>query len=353
MFNIPFTQDIFKKNGYTIIDTDTPYAKGCIKEFPESYHIILFADNYSGFLKSKKSVELLKEQLTQELHKRFYNKKIEILFIMKAGENTYINISKEDNTIIINKKGKCVVRGDIDKTFTEEMQLIKLSKTIGCKTQKKEALESKIGIDYGYFGIYLLIMYSIYVYFVTYENNQQYAIGIIETLKNNSFYTLITYMFMHNSIIHLISNCICLFFIGRHVENSLGIIKTYTIYILGGIYAGIVSCIYKLVTNETAYTIGSSGSIFSILGAYSVLAIKYSENKRAALAKTGTYAISLIGIGFLNPMTDNACHVGGFLAGIIITLCILMAEEMANALKVNRLLKDIIKTEKKIYARRT
>lgn len=345
MFNIPYTQSILTKNGYSILDTHTPYAKVCIKEYPESYNAVLFADNYSEFLRSQNNAESLKQQVLQQLVKPFPNKKINILFVMKEGHKSSINISKADNTILIDNKGKCVIRGDIDKCFAEEMKLIRLSKNVGDKIRKKNALESKGNMDYGCLGIYLITVFSIYVYFATYQNNEQYAIGVIETFRNRNIMSLVTYIFMHDSLIHLLGNVLCLILIGKHVENTIGILKTYIIYILGGVYGGIVSCLYKLFIHEAAYTIGSSGSVFAIVGAYSVLAIKYAENKRYAIIKSGTYAAVLIAIGFMNPTTDNACHIGGFIAGILITISIEMLEEIIENIKISNLIKGIMKSE--------
>lgn len=352
MFNIPYTQKIFKNRGYFILDTYTPYAKVYLKEYTEAYHVVLFADNYAGFLKSRKNVELLKEKVIADLQAHFYDKEILVLFVMKAGFDTYIEISEMDNVFIISPKGKCVIKGDISRCFADEMEIIRLSKKIGYKIQKLDKVENKLDENYGSFGIYILVMFHIFVTVMTFGKNDEFAIGVKETLADENLLSLVMYMFCHGSIGHFVGNMISLIFIGRNVENTMGMIKTYLIYVGGGIYAGIISCCYKVYTHSMSPTVGASGGIFALLGAYTILAIMYAENKKKALLKTTLYAVILIATGFLNPATDNACHIGGFIAGILITLFIIMTEQTLENIKITHLIRSRMKAEDKAYARK-
>jgi membrane associated rhomboid family serine protease len=81
--------------------------------------------------------------------------------------------------------------------------------------------------------------------------------------------TVVTSMFMHGSIIHIGGNMLFLWIFGNNVEDSMGPVKFFGFYILGGLAA--VALQVAVGPNSTAPTIGASGAIAAVLGGYIVL----------------------------------------------------------------------------------
>lgn len=81
-------------------------------------------------------------------------------------------------------------------------------------------------------------------------------------------YTLITSMFIHYDVWHILGNMIALLFIGIPFEYRVGRIKISAIYILGGIFATIFFTLANF--GERMLLVGASGAIFSILGGFAV-----------------------------------------------------------------------------------
>jgi len=81
--------------------------------------------------------------------------------------------------------------------------------------------------------------------------------------------TLITCMFFHGSLFHLLGNMLYLWIFGNNVEDVLGHFRFLLYYLLCGIFASLV----HIFTNpsSTIPTIGASGAISGVLGAYFVL----------------------------------------------------------------------------------
>ena len=81
--------------------------------------------------------------------------------------------------------------------------------------------------------------------------------------------TIFTGMFMHASIVHIVGNMIFLWIFGNNVEDAMGRIKYLAFYIVGGFAA--LALQVAISPNSTAPTLGASGAIAAVLGAYIVL----------------------------------------------------------------------------------
>ena len=84
-----------------------------------------------------------------------------------------------------------------------------------------------------------------------------------------SWETVFTGMFMHASIIHIAGNMIFLWIFGKSVEAAMGPIKYLAFYIAGGIAA--LALQIAVGPHSTAPTLGASGAIAAVIGAYIVL----------------------------------------------------------------------------------
>lgn len=75
----------------------------------------------------------------------------------------------------------------------------------------------------------------------------------------------ITYQFIHADITHLISNMLLFLIISPRIEEKIGKIKFLTYYLFSGIFAGYITL---FLSPLNTYLLGSSASIFSLLGIY-------------------------------------------------------------------------------------
>ena len=140
---------------------------------------------------------------------------------------------------------------------------------------------------------------------------------------SGEYWRLFTSMFMHFSLRHLFSNMISLVAMGLIVEHALGHRKYLLTYLASGLAAGLVSCFYHRAMQVTAVSAGASGAVFGLTGAIAAL---------AAFDKAGQYGIDkrrvplavicsvLVGV---ESGVDTAAHVGGLIAGFLISFVIL------------------------------
>lgn len=86
-------------------------------------------------------------------------------------------------------------------------------------------------------------------------------IGIIQPV--------LTSMFLHGGWLHLIGNMLFLWVFGDNVEDRIGHVRYLLFYLTGGIVAGVAHI--ALNANSVVPTIGASGAVAAVLGAYSFL----------------------------------------------------------------------------------
>lgn len=179
---------------------------------------------------------------------------------------------------------------------------------------------------------YLLITTNLLVYFLELQNPDYYIVnyGLTPALIMNgkNLHTLLTSMFLHGSISHLILNMLVFFFFGDDCERAIGSSRFLAFYLLSGIFAGL----FHSYLNSTSYipTIGASGAIFGVLAAYAIL-----FPFRRVIAFFGFIPIPLPAIIFVFllvfmettyvvsgglPYVAHTAHLGGFISGVFLAL---------------------------------
>ena len=81
--------------------------------------------------------------------------------------------------------------------------------------------------------------------------------------------SLFTSMFMHGGILHILGNMLFLWVFGNNIEDRFGRLRFVLFYLLAGLVAVYAQALID--PSSTAPTIGASGAIAGVLGAYAVL----------------------------------------------------------------------------------
>lgn len=160
--------------------------------------------------------------------------------------------------------------------------------------------------------------------------------GHPENLDNPPWWvTLLTSMFLHGGLLHLIGNMLFLWVFGNNVEDSMGRGRFIAFYVLAGITAVYAQAALNL--DSTIPTIGASGAVAGVLGAYALLHPKARVLTMVFIVFLVTFieirALLLLGawivlqflpvIGQLaSPELSEAggvaylAHIGGFIFGL-------------------------------------
>ena len=206
-----------------------------------------------------------------------------------------------------------------------------------------EAENDKISFMKQYFSVIILIAnILVFVWQLLDPTGQmhiEYAFVPNEFFAGEKLYTLLTSMFMHGDILHILMNMWFFYVITDNCEHALGHITYLFTYLISGL-AGSLLHAYSTFLIPAPWggilagipSLGASGAIFGLLGAYYML---YPKNKFYLPTKTSmrkvsagyfilTYFIAEITYAIyslaspLGSSTAHFAHVGGFLAGLII-----------------------------------
>jgi membrane associated rhomboid family serine protease len=119
---------------------------------------------------------------------------------------------------------------------------------------------------------------------------------------------MITSIFIHLSIFHVLINMYSLYVIGPALEALLGRIRYLALFLIAG-FGGSVGVL--LIASPNTGAAGASGAIFGLLGAFFIIQRKMGGN----LAQLTVVIVLNLVIGFVIPGIAWQAHVGGLIAG--------------------------------------
>ena len=138
-------------------------------------------------------------------------------------------------------------------------------------------------------------------------------------VDHGQYYRLVTSVFMHFGVSHLMNNMLVLFVLGDNLERALGHVKYLIFYLLCGVGANLVSMTVNLMTGSLSVGAGASGAIFGVVGGL-VYAVGVNRGRLEDLPSRLLVVMILLTLyhGFTSINIDNAAHIGGLAAGILL-----------------------------------
>jgi membrane associated rhomboid family serine protease len=144
----------------------------------------------------------------------------------------------------------------------------------------------------------------------------------------NPFISILTSIFMHGSLWHLLGNMLFLWIFGNNIEDYLGRMRFIFFYLACGAGASLIHVLFNL--NSTVPVIGASGAVSGVMGAYLIL---YPHAKVRSLVflfflitfvdvPAFVFLIVWFIFQFFNAGGGSGiawlAHVGGFILGVLL-----------------------------------
>jgi membrane associated rhomboid family serine protease len=148
---------------------------------------------------------------------------------------------------------------------------------------------------------------------------------------DTAFLPLLTSMFLHSGIAHILGNMLFLWIFGDNVEDFFGHATYLVFYLVCGIGSGLLHVFFNW--HSTLPALGASGAISGVMGAYLVLFPRSQILTLVFIFLIPIPAVFILGgwfvmqflsaVGTLGTTTSGGvawwAHVGGFLLGMLIT----------------------------------
>ena len=319
------------KEGYAPIYVQGVKDEIWLENIDGPYRIIRINSNYIHNEEQYKFDEAKIKNIMMQIKKKTLSFKVNTLNInLNVADRVKVENEKHIDNVFIKdideiKKNKEIneifpnMKNDLYQSKNSLDLLLNVTNDINKKTETDNKKYEKIFSRKKILMTYIIMAMCVVMYLVTVlmglNNMNLLLLGAnnIELLKHGQIYRLITYGFLHGSIVHLISNMYGLYVIGSQVENNLEKKRFLIVYFVSMITGGLLSALFN-----DGISIGASGAIFGLLGAILYFGLHFrlylSETLRTRIIPV--IVLNLI-IGFAVPGIDVACHIGGLIGGFL------------------------------------
>ncbi len=230
---------------------------------------------------------------------------------------------------------------------------IKITKDINRKneeetTQAEELFKVKKPVI-----TYIIIALNIIVFLLTYifgkgstdantlvDFGGLYKAAVVGKYGVYELYRLVTSIFLHNGIFHLLFNMYALYILGPQLESFFGKFKFTLIYLISGIAGNLLSLLF--ISNNTV-SVGASGAIFGLMGALLYFGYHYRVYLGSVIRSQIIPIIILnLILGLLISGVNNFAHIGGLVGGVLTAMMVGIKYKSTTNDKINGLIMNII-----------
>ena len=137
------------------------------------------------------------------------------------------------------------------------------------------------------------------------------------TVLKGEWWRLLSAMFLHGGMTHLLMNMFSLYLVGRGAEMYFDTKSYLSIYFFSGVIGGLVS----LYMHPVSVGVGASGAIFGVFGALAGFFLahrdKIASHSKAFMKDFSVIILINLVIGLAIPSIDVSAHIGGLVVGLI------------------------------------
>ena len=306
-----------------------------LQNLDEEYKVIRIVNNYIHNDEQLDFDAFKTKKMIKQIKKKTISFNIKVLSILTdVGENVDRSKTYDNIDIIYIKDESELKKNDLLKEkfpdlsknleYSEEgFQLfLKITTEIN-KKNRSEAMENDnifqkkpIILTYGILGL----LVAIFIYSIVGNKDAlifNYAVNGA-FIRGGQIYRLLTGAFIHVDPMHLLCNCYSLYIIGSQIETFYGKKKFALIYLISALTGSLLS-----ISMNDGNSIGASGAIFGLLGAYAYFGYHYRVYFGSVLLKQVIPIIILnLAIGFAVSGIDNFAHIGGLIGGFLISMAL-------------------------------
>lgn len=186
-------------------------------------------------------------------------------------------------------------------------------------------------------GLKWLLIVNIGIFILNYILQPSGAIGFVQNfdlvpaqvVQTFAIWQLVTYMFLHAGVGHILWNMLSLWMFGAELERLWGTARFLRFYLLCGVFAGVTVVTFAYLFNSIySRTVGSSGAVLAVLMAYAVMFPDQTILFGFLIPMKSKYFVMIIGavvllqaysatVGGQKSGVAVLAHLGGLVAGYL------------------------------------
>jgi membrane associated rhomboid family serine protease len=165
-------------------------------------------------------------------------------------------------------------------------------------------------------GVWLIIAVNFLIFVVTsIRGDFIINLGLVPILLGDQPWTILTAMFVHANIGHILGNMITLYFFGTFLTGLIGQNKFLLVYFIGGILG---NALFYLLAPPVSLAVGASGAVYAIAGALVMMVPKLRVNLYFILPMPLWVVVLVFFVIFsFIPGVAWQAHMGGLATGLV------------------------------------
>ncbi|MBA0565051.1 hypothetical protein Golob_009947 [Gossypium lobatum] len=161
------------------------------------------------------------------------------------------------------------------------------------------------------------------------------ALDVIKVVRKHQAWRLISCIWLHAGVFHILANMLSLLFIGIRLEQEFGFVRIGLLYLFAGFGGSLMSALFI----QAGISVGASGALFGLLESGTSLSkLSYTFGfvflQLAALLTLIFIVVINLAVGLL-PHVDNFAHIGGFISGFLLGFVFLIRPQFGYAYTLN------------------
>ena len=143
----------------------------------------------------------------------------------------------------------------------------------------------------------------------------------------NQWFRFIIPIFLHSGIIHIAFNLLLQLTLGREMEKEIGSLRFLLVYLCSGIFGFVLGGNFA---PSGLASVGASGALFGVIALILLDLLYHWRDRRSPWTELAWIILEIV-VSFvlgLLPGLDNFSHIGGFLMGLVLGVCILRSPDV-------------------------
>ena len=308
-----------------------------LENFDANYKLIRINTNYIHNNTQFETDLYRTDSIRKSIKKRTYSFKMNVLNILvDYGDSLNIKEEYEDDDIFSIKVN------DIESTYIKDeypglikelksnkkdmLEFFKMTEDMNKKNAEEEKIykrwmngPSKYSVTNILIAINIIVFVLMYILGNGSEDNQTLInFGALygPYVKAGEVYRLISCAFIHIGIMHLLFNMIALYQVGNEIEKYYGKVKLIIIYLASALLGSLSSTLF----NPGYISAGASGAIFGLFGSLLYFGMQYRATLDGIIkSPIMGVIVANLAIGFIIPGIDVTAHIGGLIAGFMMS----------------------------------
>ena len=179
----------------------------------------------------------------------------------------------------------------------------------------------------------VLIILSIFFFIIQNRSPGFTASWMLQAsdIQGGEIWKLLTFQFLHGGFFHLLINCLMIWFAGRQIEESLGKLRFLSLYLIAGIFGGLLQCSLTWIGFLADYpVVGASAGVSGLIAAFAMLLWNRELTfllmfiipitMKAKYLLLVLVAIDLVGLLAGGTGVAHGAHLGGVIWGVLFIL---------------------------------